>query len=136
MLAIVALGTIAAFSGVAKVSAAAPARDAAEREMRRIITLSQTATKYADPRSVSINGTPWRTAMPNPNGTPVPLTVTATKAVLSNGRYALTISIGYPSNGTSATLTKTIPLVQKAPPPDTQLTAPGLYADPTVTPTP
>lgn len=136
ILAVVALGTAAAFSGIAKVSTPNPARDAAEREMRRILTLTQAATKYADPQSVSINTRPWSTTMPNPRGTPVPLTIRAIKSALPNAQYALTVTISYSSNTTTATLTKTVPLVQKAPPPNAQLTAPGLYADPAVTPTP
>lgn len=136
ILAIVAGGTIAAFAGIAKVSAPDPGREAAEREMRRIFTLAQAATKYADPQSVAISSTPWNTTAPSITGTPVPLQVSAAKVSLANGQYALAVTIAYPRNGSTATLTKDIALVQKAPPPDARIVAPGAYDDPSATPTP
>lgn len=136
ILAIVAGGTIAAFAGIAKVSAPDPGRDAAEREMRRIFTLAQAATKYADPQSVSINTAPWSTTMPSAAGTPVPLEVSAVKQSLPNSQYAIAVTIVYPRNGSTATLTKNIALVQKAPPPNARIAAPGTHDDPSATPTP
>lgn len=136
ILAIVAGGTIAAFAGIAKVSAPDPGREAAEREMRRIVTLTQAATKYADPQSVAINPAPWTTTMPCIAGTPVPLQVSAAKLSLPNGQYALAVTIAYPHNGSTATLGKNIALVQKAPPPNARIIAPGTYDDPSAMPTP
>lgn len=136
ILAIVAGGTIAAFAGIAKLSAPDPGREAAEREMRRIVTLTQAATKYADPQSVAINPAPWTTTMPSIAGTPVPLQVSAAKLSLPNGQYALAVTIAYPHNGSTATLGKNIALVQKAPPPNARIIAPGTYDDPSAMPTP
>ena len=135
LLAIVAGGTVAAFLGVAKATAPDPARAAAEREMRRIVALQSALTKYADPGSVVINTAPWHTTIPSPQGSPIPLIVSATKNVLGSG-YSLTITIQYPQGTGTATLSKSVALVQKAPPPDTRLVAPGMYPAPDSTPAP
>lgn len=136
ILAIVAGGAIAAFAGVARVSAPDPARTAAEQAMRRIVTLLQTASKYADPQTVGVNPAPWNTTLPNPSGTAYPVTISAAKTSAPGGGFALTVTIVYPRGAGTATLSTVVPLVQKAPAPNAQIAAPGSYADPSATATP
>ncbi|GAC1358463.1 MAG: hypothetical protein NVSMB31_18880 [Vulcanimicrobiaceae bacterium] len=138
LLIIVVAGTIAAFAGVAKVSSPDPYRESAQREMRRIIAIQSAIVKYSDPNTISVNATPWNTTMPFPNGTPVPITVQASKSTLAGGQPALTVAIHYPANGSTQTLRNTIALVRKAPNPDagSRLVQPGFYADPNAAPIP
>lgn len=136
ILSIVAGGAVAAFAGAAKFSTPDPARTAAEHEMRRLLTLAADATKYTAPADVAVNTTPWNAALPSPTGTPFPVQISAAKTSLSDGGYALTITIAYPHGSGSATLSNTMTLVQKAPPPDATLSAPGTFSDPRATPTP
>lgn len=135
LLSVVIIGAMAAFGGVAKVSTTSPQRDAAEWEMRRIITLESAAAKYTDPTTVSINPVPWNTSMPSPVGTPIPITVSASRTT-AGGAPAMSLTITYPQAGSTATLTKSIPIVRKAPAPQTTVAAPGTYADPNSTPAP
>ncbi|MBC5815971.1 MAG: hypothetical protein GIW97_05460 [Candidatus Eremiobacteraeota bacterium] len=135
LLSVVIIGAMAAFGGVAKVSTTSPQRDAAEWEMRRIITLESAAAKYTDPTTVSINPAPWNTSMPSPVGTPIPITVSASRTT-AGGAPAMSLTITYPQAGSTATLTKSIPIVRKAPAPQATVAAPGTYADPNSTPAP
>ncbi|MFN2529097.1 MAG: type II secretion system protein J [Candidatus Baltobacteraceae bacterium] len=135
LLSVVVIGAMAAFGGVAKVSSGNPARDAAEWEMRRIITLESATAKYTDPAMVSINPAPWNTSMPMPAGTPMPMTLNASSTA-SGGAPAMRLTITYPQAGTTQTLTKIIPILRKAPAPMATVAAPGTYADPNSTPTP
>lgn len=135
LLSIVVAGSMAAFGGIAAVTQPDPQREAAQRLMARFVTLESAALKYTDPTVVLINASPWRTTMPLANGTPVPVTVAATTSA-PNGVRLITLSISYPHGASSATLSKTVPLVQKAPPPQAVITAPGTYADPNATATP
>ena len=138
LLVIVLAGSIAAVAGVAKVSSPDPYRESAEREMRRIIALESAIAKYTDPNALSINVAAWKTTMPLPSGTSIPITIQAAKTSLSSGQPALTVSIQYPHGSGSLTLSKTIALVRKAPNPDpgSRLVQPGLFADPNASPTP
>lgn len=136
ILAVVAGGAVAAFAAAAKFSAPDPARTAAEREMRRLLTLVADATKYTAPADVAVNTAPWNTTLPNPDGTPFPVQITAAKPSPSAGTYAMTITIVYPYGSGIATLSNTMMLAQKAPPPGATLSAPGTFADPSATATP
>ena len=136
LLAVVAAGAVAAFASAAKFSAPDPARIAAEREMRRLLTLAADATKYVASADVAVNTAPWNAALPNPAGTPFPVQITAAKNSPSGGTYAMTITIAYPHDAGTATLSNTMLLVQKAPPPNATLSAPGTFTDPRATPTP
>lgn len=135
LLSIVVLGSMAALGGVAKVGASDPTRDAAEREMRRIVTLESAVAKYSDPNAVAVSALPWRTSMPFAGGTPIPITVTAS-ITRASGTPAMTVTISYAQSGGPASISKTFPIVRKAPAPQTALAAPGTYADPNATPTP
>ena len=136
LLAVLAGGAVAAVAGAAKFSAPDPARVAAEREMRRLLSLAADATKYTAPADVAVNTAPWTAALPNPAGTPFPVQITAAKSSPAGGGYAMTITIAYPHGSGTATLSNTMLLVQKAPPPDSTLSAPGTFADPRATATP
>jgi len=135
LLSVVIIGAMTAFGGVAKVSAGSPGRDAAEWEMRRIVTLESAVAKYTDPSTASINPARWNTSMPAPAGTPIPITVSA-NSTTAGGAPAITVTITYPQDGTTATLSKTIPIVRKAPAPQATVAAPGTYADPSTTQAP
>ena len=135
LLSIVVAGTMAAFGGIASVTQPDPQREAAQRLMQRMLTLESAALKYTDPATVSINASPWRTTMPLPNGTAVPVTVAAVDS-MQNGVPAIALSITYPRGASTATLSKTLPLVQQAPPPKAVIMAPGTHADPAATATP
>ena len=135
LLSIAVLGALAAFGGVAKLGATDPQRAAAERAMARMLTLESAAVKYAGSAALTVSATPWKTAMPFPNGTPIPVTISAQNGTV-NTSPAITLMITYPHNGATATLSKSIPLTAKAPPPQARITAPGQYADPSSTPTP
>jgi hypothetical protein len=135
LLSIVVLGAIAAFGSVAKVSASDPMRDAAEREMRRIVTLESAVAKYSDPSAVAVATAPWSTSMPFAGGTPIPITVNASTTAAS-GVPAMTVTIRYAQAAAPASISKTFAIVRKAPAPESALAAPGSYADPNTTPTP
>lgn len=134
LLAIVIVGTLAAFGGIAKVSQADPQRAAAEQELNRLIAIETGVLKYTDPAAVQIAQTPWNTTMPFPGGAPIPITVTAVQTVLA-GAPAVTLTVAYPHDGATATVAKTLALVQKAPPPQSTIRAAGRYADPNPAPT-
>ncbi|GAC1392941.1 MAG: hypothetical protein NVSMB31_11650 [Vulcanimicrobiaceae bacterium] len=141
ILAIVAGGTVAAFGGIAHVSSPDPQREAAERLLRDLATITGALSKYTDPAVIAVNAAPVHTSMPVPGGTPVPITITASKDGTGAGPFQLTISIQYPHGHSAlgwgtATLSRTLPLVQKAPPPNASITSPGRVSDPNATPTP
>ena len=135
LLSVVVFGAMAALGGVAKVSSPDPGRDAAEREMRRIVALESAVAKYSDPSAVNLNPAPWSTTMPFAAGTPIPITVSASSTVAS-GVTEMTVTIAYPRSARTATLAKSIPVVRKAPAPQATVAAPGMYADPNGTATP
>jgi len=128
ILAITAGATLAAFAAVARLSASDPGREAAERELRRVITIVGDVAKYRDPNAITIGPDAWQTSVPSALGSPVPLTVTAVR--LSQPPPAIMVSVRYPAGATTAVLSKTITLAQEAPAPGTELFAPGFYPDP------
>ena len=133
LLSVVVFGAMAALGGVARHTSSDPRRDAAEREMRRIVTLESAIAKYSDPTAVGINPAPLGTSMPFAAGTPIPITVSASSTT-SGGAQTLSASISYPGAAGAATLSKTMPIVRKAPAPQALLSGPGTYADPDATP--
>ncbi|GAC1657828.1 MAG: hypothetical protein NVS9B12_10140 [Vulcanimicrobiaceae bacterium] len=135
ILCIAAGGLIAAFGGVAKHAGIDVQRQAAEQEMARIVTLEDAAFKYADPASVAIDPAPWKTSLPVSGGTPLPITILAVREDLG-GIPSITTTIQYPHFGSNAVLSRSVPLVRKAPPPQAVIPAPGVYANPSLAPSP
>ncbi|GAC1500540.1 MAG: hypothetical protein NVS1B14_04530 [Vulcanimicrobiaceae bacterium] len=109
-------------------SAPDPAREAAERELRRIVTIGSDIAKYRNAGTIAIGTAPWQTSVPRSMGTPVPLTVSAVR--LPGPPFASGVSVRYPAGAATAVLSRSIPLTQKAPAPGDELLAPGLYPDP------
>ncbi|MDQ6931148.1 MAG: hypothetical protein M3126_10860 [Candidatus Eremiobacteraeota bacterium] len=134
LLSVVVVGTLAAFGGIAKVTQPDPQRAAAEHELNRLIAIETGVLKYTDPAAVPLSQAPWATTMPFPGGTPIPITVAAAQIVQA-GAAAITMTVTYPHDGTTATVSKTLSLVQKAPPPQAIIHASGRYADPNPAPT-
>ena len=116
LLTVVAGGALAAFLAQAKSTAPQAGFEAAQRAMLRVGTLAEGISKYAPDGTAIVSGVPWNLRMPNPLGSPIPLVVSA----VQSGQQ-LTVTVRYPgSQGTTATLTQTFVLYQKAPPPNFQ----------------
>lgn len=126
---VVSGGVFQAVITAGRAMAADPAREAAQRVLTRLATLAGAATKYAPDDSAFLSGATWSFTAPNPKGTPYPLTVTATQSGTS-----LTFSVQYPENRGTATLTKTLVAVPRAPAPGSRVTTCG--SDPDSTPAP